>query len=276
MKSLVPYTLTSALACLAATMSASAYNITINDLQAPNAPGWHANGKGQGGEDQETEPGTAPGQDWDLEAFTLNGKKLTIYSGYNLLAGNKPYGLGDLFIDTNGDAHWQPGADNHINGKTDNSVFLYDYVVHFTKRSGFSIGDGSYTVYQIDNSKSVVLTETVFKSGSNPWILDTDKSSKDHIKAISSGQLGVTVNNTATLTIDGGTQVTGGTHYMGDLDVSFLPTGDLANGKTIFHITMQCGNDSLVGRVADGGATLTLLGAAMTTLAFLVRRQGKK
>ena len=276
MKHIGTLSLISVLASAAVATTASAYNITINDLQAPNAAGWHANGIGKGGEDQETEPGTAPGQDWDLEAFTLNAKKLSIYSGYNLLAGNKPYGLGDLFIDVNGDANWKPGADNHISGSTDNSVFKYDYVLHFTKRSGYSIGDGSYDIYKVDSDKSVVLTETVYKSGSNPWILNAEKSSKDHVKILGSGKMEVTKDTSSTITLEDGSKVTGGAHYIGEIPLTFLSAGDLNNGQTLFHLTMQCGNDSLVGRLPDGGATLTLLGAAMTGIAFLVRRQGKR
>ncbi|MBI1842561.1 MAG: VPDSG-CTERM sorting domain-containing protein [Verrucomicrobia bacterium] len=252
-------------------------NITINDLQAPNSAGYHAPGRGVGGEDQETEPGTASGQAWDLEAFSLNGSKLKIYSGYNLLAGEKPYGLGDLFIDVDGNANWMPGADNHISGTTDNSKFHYDYVVHWNARSGTSIGTGTYDIYKIADNASVKFKETVFKSGSNPWTLIVpEKYTEASMVKLGSGIMPVVVDTHAVVTLDDGSTVIGGSattpHFIGALDMSFLPVGSLGNNKTLFHITMECGNDALVGRVPDSGSTLALMGAAMSGLAFIGRR----
>lgn len=261
--------------CLVGGMvSANAYNITINDQQTPNASHWGAPGVGRGGEDQETEPGTAAAQSWDLEAFTLNGKSLKIYTGYNLLTGNNPYGTGDLFIDVNGDANWKPGADNSIFKTTDNSIFKYDYVVHFTGRVGITVS-GNYDVYRIASTADVKLLETKFKSGSNPWVLDV-ANSKSGLTKVGAGNLTLTANTAWKIQADGTDLIGGSTrfpHYISSsIDLGFLQPGEL-NNKTLFHLTMECGNDTLVGLVPDGGMTFTLLGAAMAGLCFMTRRQ---
>lgn len=265
-----------ALCALAVAGSAQAWNITINDLQSPNSSGWRANGVGRGEEDQETEPGTAAAQSWDLEAFTVNKGKLKVYTGYNMLTGNQPYGTGDIFIDTNGDAHWQPGADNHINGMSDNSVFKYDYVIHFTGRKGITV-TGAYDVYSMANSSSVKFLETKFRAASNPWILDLEHS--EGLKKVSSGVMTLTANTNWKIKADG-TDLIGGTtrmpHYISsDFDLGFMKPGELS-GKTLFHLTMECGNDSLVGRVPDAGSSLALMGAAMSGLAFFGRRNRRQ
>ena len=264
---------TTVLALTAAIVSANAKNITINDLQYPNSSGYGAPGKGQGGEDQETEPGTLSGQNWDLEAFTLNGSLLSIYSGYNLLAGENPYGLGDLFIDVNGDANWQPGVDNHISGITSNDKFLYDYVVHFNNRSGTSIGAGEYMVYKLDGTRSEKFQETVYKSGSNPWIYLPTRQDLTHV--VGSGKMAVETDLNDVLKLEDGTVVTGGAHYIGGINLDFLSSKEL-NGSPLFHLTMECGNDSLVGRVPDAGSTVGLLGAAMAGISMFTRSFRRK
>ncbi len=265
--------LSAALAILGIASNASAYNITINDAQSPNAAGWGAPGVGRGGEDEETESHTLANQRWDYEAFTVNAGKLKIYTGFNMLTGEAPYGTGDIFIDINGDANWKPGADNSINGTTDNSVFHYDYVIHFTGRSGTAV-TGAYDVYAIADNSNVKFLETKFQSGSNPWILD--ETSTD-IKKVASGNLTLTKNTSFNITIPEGDKLTGGSNFAphwisNDIDLSFA-TG--INGKTLFHLTQECGNDSLVGQLADGGTTLALMGAAMSGLSFFVRRNRK-
>lgn len=267
-------TILAALTCVSAVGSVSAYNITINDEQSPNASHWGAPGVGRGGEDQETEPGTAASQSWDLEAFTINGNSLKIYTGYNMLTGNSPYGTGDLFIDVNGDANWKPGADNGIFGTTDNSVFKYDYVVHFKDRVGITVS-GAYDVYRVANTADVKFLETKFKPGSNPWILDVD-STRTGLTKVADGTLTLSANTAWKIQADG-TDLVGGSvrtpHYISNsIDLSFLQPGELS-GKTLFHLTMECGNDTLVGRVPDAGSTFALLGAALAGLSFLPRRR---
>lgn len=262
---------------------AFATNITIYDKQGPNSTSWGTkSGVGVGAEDQETEPGTAAGQIWDLEAFDYlhgqNGSRLNIYSGFNLLRGQNPYGLGDLFIDVDGDVNWAPGTESRINGITTNKKFRYDYVVHFNQRSGTTIGDGSYDIYKVQEVYGVKFDETVFKAGSNPWKMNVERSDKNAYTKVGSGKMEVTTKTDATVSLSDGTLVIGGSrttpHYIGGIDLGFLTPNELTS-KTLFHLTMQCGNDSLVGQircVPDAGSTMALMGAAMSGLSFLVRR----
>ncbi|MBM3845156.1 MAG: hypothetical protein FJ405_02565 [Verrucomicrobia bacterium] len=256
-----------------ALVSANARNITINDMQLPNSSTFGAPGIGQGGEDQETEPRTIGNQAWDLEAFTLNGNQLRIYSGYNLLAGEHPYGLGDLFIDVSGDANWQPGTDNGLFGNTGNDVFKFDYVLHFTQRSGISIGTGLYDIYKLSGTASEQFKQTEYKSGSNPYHFLPGHQSTAQL--IGSGQMLVNYDANDTIVLEDGTKVTGGGHYIGGIDLSFLAPGEI-NSSTLFKITHACGNDSLVGRVPDAGSAMTLLSGAMAGMSFFTRMARRK
>ena len=265
-------------AMLAFATPSFAKNITVNDTQSANSAGWGAPGKGQGGEDQETEPGTLANQGWDLEAFTLNGHSLKIVSGYDLLNGNNPYGLGDIFIGRANTAKWKSsdfsGTDGQINGINDNSRFKYDYVIHFNNRSGTSIGTGTFDVYKLSGLTSEKFDETVFKGLSNPYMLNVDRSRE--LRKVGSGVMNVTVNPTSTLTLEDGTQVTGGSHFIGEVDLLSANVKLSQTDDNLFHLTMKCGNDTLVGRVPDGGATLSLLGFAVSGLSLLSRRVGRK
>lgn len=265
-------------AMLAFAAPSYAKNITINDTQTQNSATWGASGKGQGGEDQETEVGTIGNQSWDLEAFTLNGHSLKIYSGYNLLNGNDPYGLGDIFIGRGNVAKYKSsdytGTDGQINGINNNSQFKYDYVIHFNNRVGTTIGTGTYDVYQLSGLKSEIFDETVFKGLSNPYKLNVDRS--EGLRKVGSGIMNVVENSTATLTLEDGTQVTGGKHYIGEVDLLSSNVKLSQSDDNLFHLTMKCGNDSLVGRVPDGGATLSLLGFAVSGLSLFSRRLSRK
>ena len=270
-----------ALTILSVVGSAHARNITIYDGIAGNGTGggFGAIGIGQGREDQETEPGTLGRQDWDLEAFTLNGTKLSIYSGFNLLAGNPTqnpkYSLGDIFIDIQGTA--ATPLNTGVFGTTTDASFGYDYIIHFDVRggTGTDIGTGAYTVYKVVTPAGTILNNSKFVGISDPWTLDVAKSG-GNITAVDSGKLAQDDLGLGDVTLDGGpTVVTGGRHYRGDVSLGFLTAGELSNGTTVFHLTQECGNDRLVGRVADGGSTLALLGSALTALSFVMRRSRK-
>ncbi|MBI3867977.1 MAG: hypothetical protein HY299_05535 [Verrucomicrobia bacterium] len=270
-----------ALTMLSVVGSAHAVNITIPD-------GLGANGIGKGFEDQETEPATLNRQDWDMEAFTLNGKTLSVYGGFNLLSGNPTqspkYNLGDIFVDVNGDAAYKaPYPDTGLNSTTTDDKFHYDYIISFdahgARNSTTGIGTGAYTVYKVLNEKGTVLDQTEFVGRANPWRLNV-KLSGANVTAVATGTLVQTSNPSGTVTLEDGTKITGGSaampHYKGDVDLSgFLTTHDLENGKTLFHLTQECGNDILVGQVADGGSTLALLGSAITGLSLVLRRSRK-
>ncbi|MBL9171690.1 MAG: VPDSG-CTERM sorting domain-containing protein [Verrucomicrobiales bacterium] len=268
----------STVAMLAFAAPSFAKNITINDTQGPNSAGWGAPGKNQGGEDQETEPGTIGNQSWDLEAFTLNGSSLKIYSGYDLLNGNNPFGLGDIFVGRANTAKWKStdytGSDAAINGVNNNSQFKYDYVIHFNNRSGYSIGAGTYDVYALAGLTTELLDESTVKGLSNPYKLN-DRSIEGLTK-VGSGSLSVTLDQTSTITLEDGSQVTGGAHFIGEINLATTGIKLSQTDDNLFHLTMGCGNDNLIGRVPDGGATLALLGFAVSGLSLVSRRLGRK
>lgn len=268
----------STVAMLAFAAPSFAKNITINDTQNPNSAGWGAAGKGQGGEDQETEPGTIANQTWDLEAFTLNGNSLKVYSGFDLLNGNNPFALGDIFIGRANTAKWKSsdytGTDAQLNGVNNNSQFKYDYVIHFNNRSGTSIGAGTYDVYALQGLATELLDESTFKGLSNPFKL-SDKAIPSLTK-VGSGTLAVVKNTTANLTLEDGTVVTGGDHYIASLELDASGVKLSQKDDNLFHLTMGCGNDNLIGRVPDGGATLALLGFAVSGLSLFSRRGSRK
>lgn len=255
-----------------------AKNITINDTQGPNSAGWGAPGKNQGGEDQETEPGTIGNQSWDLEAFTLNGSSLKVYSGFNLLSGNNPYALGDIFVGRANTAKWKSsdyvGLDAQLNGVNNNSQFKYDYVIHFNSRSGTSIGTGTYDVYALAGLTTELLDESTVKGLSNPFKLN-DRSIQN-LRKVGSGTMSVATDANAIITLEDGSQVTGGTHYIGEINLATTGIKLSQKDDNLFHLTMGCGNDNLIGRVPDGGATLAMLGFAVSGLSLVSRRLGRK
>ncbi|MBM3845812.1 MAG: hypothetical protein FJ405_05950 [Verrucomicrobia bacterium] len=264
MKHLKSLVFASAMAFLATVSTASAYNITIYDLQGTN-------GSGQGNEDGETEPGTLPGQEWDFEAFDMRGTTLTLYSGFNILSGQSPYRMGDIFIDVDGDAIWAPGTDPSANGGiTSNALFKFDYVVHFKTRVGDHGIQGDYEILKIGDSTN--LRRTKFKSQSNPFVFDSGE-----IATVGTGSVSVSSDASSTITLHDGTQVTGGSnakpHFIMSIDLGAI--SGIANHGTLFHLTQECGNDLIVGRVSDTGSALALLGAAMTGVSMFVRRSRK-
>lgn len=226
-----------------------AYNILNN--------GWFGNH-----EDNETEPGTQQGQQWDLEGMYMLNNTLSLVGGYNFQAGQAAanghvYTSGDIFIDTDGNAQFGSVANGatHRGGTTSNT-FGFDYVIHFN--SGLT----SYSVFNL-NTAPVSLAETTDVAASNPWKYLSGGSAVSGWQNVGSmtvgtisditpfGLLGVGANNT---------------HYALSVDLSFLPSNTL----TTFHYTMECGNDSLAGRgttaVPDTGATVGFVLAGMLAL----------
>ena len=249
-----------------AVQTASAVNITINDGMSPS-------GIGKGGEDQETEPGMINDQTWDLEAFTINGNTLKVYSGFNLLGVNQTYGFGDIFIDVNGNAAYG-GPESQGSTATGNGTYKYDYVIHFTGRSGSqAITTGAYEVISLAENDTVQFANAGVAANdeSNPYSYVSGGTKL--AGAAGSGTMGVSTIAASTVTLEDGTQITGGTHYVGELDLGFL--GASLSGA-LFHVTLGCGNDNLIGRVPDAGSAVSLLGLALCGLSLAGWRFGKR
>jgi hypothetical protein len=252
----------SVVATIAGLQGVSGKDITIFDKvdgngSNPGSVGWAANGIGAAKEDNETEPGTAVGQEWDLEAFHLNGNKLQMIGGFDFLGGEDGNASGDIFIDVNGDAVWGTSVGPGGNQTVSNSVFKYDYVIHFTGRTDQTIS-GNYEVYSLTSSANETTVTFNSNDESNPWIY------------LNGGTLVTT--GTATQAAYSGTEYSGSSFVFGDFDLSFLSASQL-NGA-LFKFTMECGNDNLIGHnsVPDGGATVFLMGTGLTALGLLRRR----
>ncbi len=234
-------------------------NITIYDGSSSADTGWY--GKN---EDQEVEPRCIQDQVWDLEGFFLNGSELQVVGGFDFKNGvtenNTYYGIGDIFLDTNG--NYKPFAytsDERAN-KNVNNNFGYEYVLDI------DVAGGTYNVYSLsgDDVMTTVFYNDV-NGNSNPW------------RYVSGGTLVGTANHDLTYEdnlSDSAVGFEGGTHYALDgLDLGFLNGQDFTA-----HLTMSCGNDNLMGSTAPvpEPATIILMGFGLIGIAGFGRKHLKK
>jgi len=277
------FTLIGASVLALGSFAAVATDITIFDTQyAYRADGWwgdndnttagaqHSDPRGIA-EDNETEPNTQIGQVWDLEAFYYDNGKLTVIGGFDMINGHDTYAAGDIFIDVDGDAVYGTAvtgaAASNSTTIRSNSLYGYDYVISFGGRtldaSYNSVDqtlDGTYKVYKLTGASDVTVS---LIGQSNPWIYYSGGIEID------SGT--VTQTDLGTGTYNG---LTGGQRYsFGDIDLGFIPAGE--RGDVLFHTTMECGNDNLMGRgsIPDGGLTLGLFGVGLSVLGVVARRR---
>lgn len=229
-------------------------------------------------EDNETEYGTVAGQQWDMEAFVLNGSKLSIVAGFDLLNGvpSDKIGAGDLFIKVGGSV---PTGNPTIpgSGNAANSIYNYNYAVDLSGNASFG---STAQVYGL--SSTTVLNTTIYDQfGSNPWKYDNTLNTGSGTATGITYQTGL-ADNAAALQALGVGWLKGGSHNVLTIDLGFL-VGTVAPGATVyFSYTMECGNDSLKGqygggfdRVPDGtsSALLIALGLAAMTAVALKRKK---
>ncbi|MDD2898777.1 MAG: PEP-CTERM sorting domain-containing protein [Desulfuromonadaceae bacterium] len=244
--------------------SGSAY-ATPYGTEITKYDGLAPNGLGAAKEDNEAESGMVQSQVWDLEGFFLKNKALTIAGGYNFYTGQEGMAAGDIFIDINGDAVYAPNLIPNYNynpgyKNVSNSNFKYDYVLDV------NWGNGTFDLVKLTDSSLVQDTEygAQYNKASNPWLYVSGGS------VISTGSF-----NTYGKVSKDDTGFSGwGTdnrHFVATFDISPI---DLSNGA-LFHNTMQCGNDNLIGQSAPvpEPGSMVLLGLGVFSLAVYGKRR---
>jgi hypothetical protein len=223
-------------------------NITISD-GVFTGTGWYSNR-----EDQEVEPNNVTGQVWDLEGFFLDDEMLSVVGGFNFAAGQDGWDAGDVFLDITGDARY--GTANTGTGGDQsypaiiNNTFGYDYVLDI------NWGAGTYDVYALDAGSTVRVYYNQ-NDESNPWRYNSggellyDDVSFSYLTGLSNADVG---------------GLLGGSHNVAAFDLSFLDPGEFTS-----HLTVECGNDNLMGQgvIVPEPATASLL---VLGLAFMAGR----
>lgn len=228
--------------CLTFTCSVSlsqATDITIWDKNSTDAD-WH-----KAGEDQEVEPGMSHGQEWDLEAFVLDGNSLSVIGGYDFMNGVSAVGqtwtAGDIFIDVDGDSVYGD-IDGGLNENQDViNNYGYDFVLDV------DMTNFKYNVYLISETSIVSTAHYYANEGSSPW------------QYVSGGSIlfeNLSFSYTTGLSDDEVTALAGnGVSFAGDM--SGVPSHNMMSGFDLsflgygknftVHTTMECGNDNLMG-----------------------------
>jgi hypothetical protein len=227
-------------------------------------------------EDNETEGGTIAGQQWDMEAFVLNGTQLSIVAGFDLLNGVQGHniGAGDLFIKVGGT---QPGFNptNQGAGNVQNSIYGYTYAVDLSMVNKFTNASFGPTAQVYSLGSSSTLNTVIYDQfGSNPWKYDNgsvNAGTGSAGTAISylTGQM----DNSVALQALGLGWLAGGSHNILTIDLSFLVGTVTPSTPVYFSYTMECGNDSLKGsyvggfyRVPDDVSSILLIGLGLTAI----------
>lgn len=186
-------------------VSASSVNITIPDAVPGTGEGPGSTGDFGLKEDNETEPGTAQGQRWDLErvVYTPLTGDLTIVGGFNFSAGayntvnsstgagsGRLFSSGDIWIDVDGGLLSNPGTSsdgyNLVSGNAG-----YDFVIHFKDRANIpgspttysthaefgKLTSLSYEIYDIRTGATKYWDVYYGSTGeANPYIFDPSRS----------------------------------------------------------------------------------------------------
>jgi len=255
-------------------VQAYATEVTIPD---PNPGAGFGGGPfGFAAEDNETEPGTTPGQIWDLEAFVvakvLGVNTLYMIGGFNFSLGEAGYLPGDLFIKVGGGAPPFGPLTSPAPVTEPNSTYSYTYAVDL---GGPLAASASRTVNILAPDSDL-----------NTVVNDSLRSNPLDVAALGSGTTvlgGTTVAyasglSDAAVLAGYGVSLVGGTHNVVTIDLSFMGALD-ANEVYWLSYTMQCGNDMMKGafkgdftRIPDGGLSLMLLGLGLGAIGMIRRR----
>lgn len=240
-----------------------------------------SNGIGYANEDNEAEPGMAQAQKWDLEGFFIHdNNQLAISGGFDFKNGvagfdgsgnNKDFLAGDIFVSTDSNYIAGNSTGGTVGQPTVNDTFGYEYVIDINWAAGSydirALGASSYTqeawytqnygsnpwLYTGEDANGSVLADSIF-SGSFNYLTTDDAGYGD---AFHEGMNGDNFHNAA---------------WGFDLS-SIIAAG---NPDLIFHSTMGCGNDNLMGQ-AEGmsvpePSSIALLGLGVIGLAAMRKR----